>query len=265
VLTGDGGDELFAGYTRYVIDRQRRGMSKLPRFLRQGMQAASANLPHGALGRNYLYNMGLEPLERYINSISEFTGLNKRSLYSKEFRAILNRELTSGEKVFLQIAGSVSTGNETDNLLYLDSKTYLPGDILTKVDRMSMATSLEARVPLLDHKLIEFVTQIPSELKLKNLETKYIFRKAVRGLVPDAILDRPKQGFGVPIGQWINRQLKERMESDLNDARTAERGYFEKSYIRLLIDEHRRDRRDHSHSLWILWMLELWHRRYVDG
>ncbi|HEY8559742.1 MAG TPA: asparagine synthase (glutamine-hydrolyzing) [Pyrinomonadaceae bacterium] len=265
VLTGDGGDELFAGYTRYVIDRQRSSMAKLPRFLRRGMQAASANLPHGAFGRNYLYNVALEPLERYVNSISQFTSLNRKSLYSKEFQANLNGELGEGEKLFLRLAESVSTGNEIDNLLYLDSKTYLPGDILTKVDRMSMATSLEARVPLLDHKLIEFVGGIPSHLKLKNLETKYIFRKAVRGMVPDAILDRPKQGFGVPIGQWINEQLKARIESDLNDVRALERGYFDKSYVRLLLDEHRRNRRDHSHSLWVLWMLELWHRQYVDA
>lgn len=127
-----------------------------------------------------------------------------------------------------------------------------------------MATSLEARVPLLDHKLIEFVTRIPSELKLKNLETKYIFRKAVRGLVPDEILDRPKQGFGVPIGEWINRQLRERIHSDLSDARALQRGYFEKSYIQTLLDEHRRNRRDHSHALWLLWMLELWHRQFMD-
>jgi asparagine synthase (glutamine-hydrolysing) len=264
VLSGDGGDELFAGYMRYVIDKKRSGMLSLPRFLRSGMRAVSANLPHGARGRNYLYNISLDSLERYINSISQFTSLNKRSLYSKDFQAKLNGAFGAGERDFLQKAGSVSTGNPVDNLLYLDSKTYLPGVILTKVDRMSMANSLEARVPLLDHKLIEFVMQIPSELKLKNLETKYIFRKAVRQIVPDAILDRPKQGFGVPIGDWINQQLRERIDSDLSDKRALERGYFEKSYIRVLLNEHRRNRRDHSYSLWGLWMLELWHRQFVD-
>jgi asparagine synthase (glutamine-hydrolysing) len=123
---------------------------------------------------------------------------------------------------------------------------------------------LEARVPLLDHKLIEFVTKIPAELKLKGLETKYIFKQAIKDLVPESILNRPKQGFGVPINEWINVQLKDRIREDLLEKRTLERGYFEPEYIKLLLDEHERGRRDHSHSLWILWMLELWHRKFVD-
>lgn len=264
VLSGDGGDELFAGYTRYVTDKRRSGLEKMPKILRRGAQALSANLPHSARGRNFLYNAALDPLERYINSVSHFSALNKKSLYASDFQTKLNGYFGAGEKVFLRTAQFPATGDATDNLLYLDSKTYLPGDILTKVDRMTMANSLEARVPLLDHKLIEFVLKIPARLKLKNLETKYIFRRAVRGLVPDAILDRPKQGFGVPIGEWINLQLRERISQDLNDSRTLTRGYFDQNYVRMLTDEHRRGRRDHSHSLWILWMLELWHRQYVD-
>ncbi len=150
-------------------------------------------------------------------------------------------------------------------LLYLDSKTYLPGDILTKVDRMSMAASLEARVPLLDHKLIDFVMQIPSELKLKGLETKYIFKKAMEDIVPHEILYREKQGFGVPINEWINSNLRERIHQELLEKRTLERGYFKAEYIKTLLDEHSSNRRDHSYQLWILWMLELWHRRFVDN
>ena len=102
-------------------------------------------------------------------------------------------------------------------------------------------------------------------MKLKGTETKYIFKRAVEGIVPKEILERPKQGFGAPIGDWINSQLKERMTGDLADRRTLERGYFDTRYIKLLLDEHSRGRRDHSHSLWTLWMLELWHRRYIDG
>lgn len=264
VLSGDGGDELFAGYTRYVTEKKRGGFSNLPRIVRRGMQAFSESLPHAARGRNYLYNASLDSIERYVNSVSHFTPPNKQSLYSTDFRARLNGASGAAERVFINLAASAATGNAVDNLLYLDSKTYLPGDILTKVDRMSMAASLEARVPLLDHKLIEFVTKIPSELKLKNLETKYIFRKAVRGLVPDTILDRPKQGFGVPINEWINNQLRTRIHADLSDARALNRGYFEPSYIKTLLDEHSKNRRDHSHALWLLWMLELWHRQFID-
>jgi asparagine synthase (glutamine-hydrolysing) len=147
-------------------------------------------------------------------------------------------------------------------LLYLDSKTYLVSDILTKVDRMSMAASLEARVPLLDYKLIEFVQTIPTDLKLKNLETKYIFRKAVKGIVPDEILNRPKQGFGVPINEWINLELKDKIHETLSEKKTLERGFFEPKYIKVLLDEHARKRRDHSYALWILYILELWQRRF---
>jgi asparagine synthase (glutamine-hydrolysing) len=264
-LSGDGGDELFAGYSRYVTDKKRSGYSKLPAFVREGLfQTASERLPQGAPGRNFLYNTSLDAIGRYIDSVSHFNPLRKNALYAREFSAKLNGNFGRGDKIFRQIAESVSTGNPIDNLLYLDSKTYLPGDILTKVDRMTMANSLEARVPLLDHELIEFVTQIPASLKMKGTETKYIFKRAMEGIVPQEILYRKKQGFGVPIGAWINVELRDRIHDTLNDSRTLARGYFDKSYIRNLLDEHSRNRRDHSHSLWMLWMLELWHREFYD-
>ena len=168
------------------------------------------------------------------------------------------------ETLFRELASVPGSDDPTDRLLYLDSKTYLPSDILVKVDRMSMAASLEARGPLLDHELIEFVQTIPVSMKLKGLETKYIFKKAMEGIVPNEILYREKQGFGVPINEWINSELKDRINEDLLSRRTIERGSFEPKFIEHLIDEHSRSRRDHSHSLWILWMLELWHRRYLD-
>jgi asparagine synthase (glutamine-hydrolysing) len=265
VLSGDGGDELFAGYTRYVIDRERSGFDKLPAAIRRGvLQPVSRALPHGARGKNYLYNASLDATDRYIDSVSQFNNPRRGYLYSGDFRAKLNGDFGRGEELYRALAGSVSGREQVDRLLYLDSKTYLPGDILTKVDRMSMAASLEARVPLLDHELIEFVVGMPAELKLKGLETKYIFKKAMEGIVPREILYREKQGFGVPIGEWINSQLKERIYSDLTDGRTLERGYFDQGYIQTLLDEHRRNRRDHSHAVWVLWMLELWHRRFFD-
>ncbi len=266
VLSGDGGDELFAGYTRYVTDKKRGNLEKLPKFVRQNLlQKISEKMPHGAKGKNYIYNASLDTVERYIDSISYFGSLKKNELYSPNFLHELNGESGKSAKIYKQIADSVSTGNPVDKLLYLDSKTYLPSDILTKVDRMTMANSLEARVPLLDHELIEFVQTIPAELKLKGLETKYIFKKSLENLVPKEILYREKQGFGVPIGDWINSQLKERIHSDLLDKKTLERGYFDEKYVEVLLDEHSKNRRDHSHALWILWMLELWHRQFVDN
>jgi asparagine synthase (glutamine-hydrolysing) len=264
-LSGDGGDELFAGYTRYVIDRKRGGFARLPRVVRHGLlQPLSRSLPHSAWGRNYLHNVSQDPLHRYLDSVSLFNGLKKRALYSTGFRAQLDGS-NRAAMIFEEYAARVNSGAPIDMLLYLDSKTYLPGDILTKVDRMSMAVSLEARVPLLDHKLIEFVTRIPSELKLNGLETKHIFKRAVRGLVPDEILDRPKQGFGLPIQRWINQELRGYIRDILFDKRTRERGYFNQNYIKLLMDEHDRARRDNTGYLWALFMLELWHRTFFDA
>jgi asparagine synthase (glutamine-hydrolysing) len=265
VLTGDGGDELFAGYTRYVTHRNRSGLERLPKSIRQNViRPLSDALPHGARGKNYLFNISLDAAGRYIDSISHFNGPRKRKLYSNEIKTRMNGSFERGENLYRQIASSMATDDAVENLLYLDSKTYLPSDILTKVDRMSMASSLEARSPLLDHKLIEYVTRIPSRMKLKGSETKYIFKKAIEEFVPMQILHREKQGFGVPINEWINSQLKDRITSDLSDRRARERGYFDAKYVGVLLDEHNRGRRDHSHALWTLWMLELWHRRYID-
>jgi asparagine synthase (glutamine-hydrolysing) len=264
-LSGDGGDELFAGYTRYLTDRGRRGFARLPRAVREGvMRPFSRSLPHGAWGRNYIHNVSLDPVARYLDSVSFITGLNKLSLYTEGMRAQLGGA-SRAEAVFRGHASRVSSSDPLDTLLYIDSKTYLPGDILTKVDRMSMAVSLEARVPLLDHKLIEFVTRIPSSLKMKGAETKHIFKRAVRGLVPDEILDRPKQGFGLPIQRWINRELRGRIRELLFEQRSVERGYFERGYVQLLWDEHERGRRDNTGHLWTLFMLELWHRTFADA
>ena len=264
VLTGDGGDELFAGYTRYVTERQRSKFDRVPGLIKSGlMDPLSRYLPHGAWGRNYLRNVSLDPIGRYLDNVSVFTGLNKSSLYSSDFSDQL-RNSDHLDSYFRELSSSVRSGATLDSLLYIDSKTYLPGDILTKVDRMSMAVSLEARVPLLDHKLIEFVTRIPASMKLAGLETKHLFKRTIADLVPQEIINRPKQGFGVPIQQWINQQLRQRIRDTLNDPRTLQRGYVTRKHVDLLLDEHERGRRDHAMALWALLMLELWHRQYVD-
>ncbi|HSS20821.1 MAG TPA: asparagine synthase (glutamine-hydrolyzing) [Pyrinomonadaceae bacterium] len=264
VLSGDGGDELFAGYTRYVTERSRSKFNVVPRAVREGLfDPLSRALPHGAWGRNYLQNVSLDPISRYLDSVSVFTGLNKSALYSSDFSDQLrNHDHLSA--YFRELSGNVKTNAPLDSLLYIDSKTYLPGDILTKVDRMSMAVSLEARVPLLDHKLIEFVTRIPASMKLAGFETKHLFKRAIADLVPEEIINRPKQGFGVPIQQWINQQLRQRIHDTLNDQRTRQRGYVTRSHVATLLDEHERGRRDHAMALWSLLMLELWHRQYLD-
>jgi asparagine synthase (glutamine-hydrolysing) len=266
VLSGDGGDELFAGYTRYGIAQSRSGFGRIPRPFREKiLRPLSESLPNRARGKNYLFNISLDAAARYIDLISHFNGPKRRKLYSSEIKTKMNGSFEMGEKTFQQIVGDSGTDDAIEEILYLDSKTYLPADILTKVDRMSMAASLEARSPLLDHELIEYVSRIPSGMKLRGNESKYIFKKAIEGFVPKEILYREKQGFGVPIGEWINTRLKDRIVGDLSDRRAIERGYFDTTYIKGLIDEHTTGRRDHSDPLWTLWMFELWHRRYVDS
>jgi len=264
-LSGDGGDELFGGYTRYLVERDRKVFAQLPKVFRQNvMYPLSFRLPHGARGRNLLHNLALDPIERYLDSVSVFTSMNRRLLYSEEFKRKLEG-IPSVASRFLQYAAKVRTGEDLDVLLYTDSKTYLPGDILTKVDRMSMAASLETRAPLLDQKLIDFVTQIPAAMKIVGSETKHILKRAVKDLIPEEIMTRGKQGFGIPIQKWINQELRGRIRDTLHDPITRQRGYFDSSYIEVLLREHDRGRRDHSTSLWALFMLELWHRRFLDS
>jgi len=265
ILSGDGGDELFGGYTRYVVERKRGGFERLPKPLREGlMRPLSERLPHATWGRNYLHNVSLDPIARYLDSVSVFTSLNRKALYTPDFFQKLGQGGYAGN-LFRELADQVKTDEPLDRLLYVDSKTYLPGDILTKVDRMSMAVSLEARAPLLDHKLIDFVTGVPASLKLAGFQTKHLLKEAVKDLIPAEILHRPKQGFGVPIQEWINQQLRSRIRDTLRDARTRQRGYINSNYLDILLDEHERGRRDHSMGLWSLLMLELWHRRFLDG
>jgi len=263
-LSGDGGDELFAGYTHYVVQESRRAFSAVPKAIRQGvMRPLSYRLPHGAWGRNYLHNISLDPIDRYLDSLSYFTELGKQSLYSADFQNALHTK-DQVARSFREYASRVKTNEPLDQLLYIDGKTYLPGDILTKVDRMSMATSLEVRVPLLDHKLIDFVTKVPASLKLAGTETKHLLKRVARDLIPSEILDRPKQGFGIPIEQWINNQLRDQIRETLREPRTRQRGYVNSNYVDLILDEHHKGRRDHSFPLWSLLILELWHRRYID-
>jgi asparagine synthase (glutamine-hydrolysing) len=264
ILSGDGGDELFAGYERYLIDRDRQVFERIPGFIRRNlMLRASRALPRAVYGKNFLRNVALEGDARYVDSLSYFDEDAKQDLLSAEIRRELGgRDSSAGYRELLNVPLSAK---HIDRLLYLDSKTYLPGDILTKVDRMSMAHSIEARVPLLDYKLIEFVQTIPASLKLRGRMTKHILKQAVRGLIPDQIIDRPKQGFGVPIAKWLNNELREMLHDTLTDSRTRQRGYFNQQSVEAILNEHARGRRDNSRHLWGLLTLELWQRTFIDN
>lgn len=263
-LSGDGGDELFAGYERYLPRQWQSGWGQLPAAFRQGvMQRLGRHLPHGVWGRNYIHDAAFAPLERYIENVACFSQLAKRSLYGDFLRRHAPAP-DAAPQCFRALVEAAGISDPNDALLYLDCKTYLPGDILTKVDRVSMAVSLEVRSPLLDQELIDFATQIPFHLKLKNGQAKHIFKRAVADLVPPEILNRPKQGFAIPLREWLRQQMRDEMRQVLTEPRTRQRGYFNPQYVNLLLDEHQRGRRDHSFRLWSLFMLELWHRQFLD-
>ena len=148
--------------------------------------------------------------------------------------------------------------------MYVDVKTYLVDDIMTKVDRMSMAVSLEAREPLLDHRLLEFAATVPSSLKLKNGRSKYLLRRLLERRLPAAIVDRPKQGFAVPVGEWLRGPLAPLVDDLLLDGRFRMRGIFDDRAVTRLWRDHRRGTADHPHRIWSLLMLELWFRTFID-
>lgn len=263
VLSGDGGDELFAGYERYLIHQGRNQFEKIPRWVRNGiMLPLSRVLPRAAYGKQFLRNISLAGGARFVDSLSYFTDEAKRELLTGAIKRQLDGR--DSASAFEQIYNEPRSADAVERLLYLDSKTYLTGDILTKVDRMSMAHSIEARVPLLDQKLIEFVQTIPVSLKLRGQTTKHILKQAMADLIPNEIINRPKMGFGVPLRKWLNNELREMLYDTLTDQQARQRGLLDPRAVQALLDEHQRGRRDNSLHLWGLLTLELWHRSFID-
>lgn len=259
-LSGDGGDELFGGYTRYLEAQQQQIFDRVPRGLRQRiLLPLSRQLPYAAYGKRYLRRIGLpDGLSRYFECALIPEGL-KEELVSDDLRAqvgSLNSFPELGRAVLNGHGGSL-----LERIMYLDTVTELPGDILTKVDRMSMAHSLEVRVPLLDHVLVEYVARLPVHFKVRGSTTKYLFKKAIGELLPEEILSRRKMGFALPLQYWFSSDLKDYLRSVLFDSRSVQRGYFRPAFVGKLMDEHSRGRRDHSYLLWSLMSLELWHRQ----
>jgi asparagine synthase (glutamine-hydrolysing) len=265
-LSGDGGDELFAGYDRYATSLRRRALDPIPEWMRRWYRERLHPLiPRSARGRAYAYNMALPWRERYLDSISFVPGFERQTkLLSDEFRGSAGRRYEPLD-TFRACLDRASAKDPLSQLLYLDTKTYLPGDILTKVDRMSMATSLEARVPLLDHVFVEYVTSLPARWKLSGSQQKYILKKlAVRVGVPPEVVYRPKQGFALPLVHWIREEFKHDLPRILLEPRTVQRGYLNRQGVSELLDEHVRGRRNHSGRIWRLLIFELWHRNFLE-
>jgi asparagine synthase (glutamine-hydrolysing) len=269
-LNGDAGDENFAGYERYFANQLAARYDQLPSLARRPLEWGVRALPEvgpfrGIYRRTKRFFAAIreEPKRRYARWIVFFPNALKAELYTRAFR-----EAAAGSdsiELLLATYAAVNADDFVDATLGVDVAHYLPDDLLVKVDIASMAHSLEARSPMVDHVFMEFAASIPSGLKLRGGSRKYIFKRAVRGLLPDAVIDRPKMGFGVPIDRWFRRELREMAYDTLLARRCRDRGLFEVEAVRRLLDEHMTGRAEWHPHLWALLFLELWFQRFIDG
>ena len=269
-LSGDGGDESFGGYRRYRLHLMEEQMrSALPLGIRRPL--------FGLLGRVYpkadwaprvfrakttFEGLARTPVEAYFHSVSILRGPMRDKLFSDRFK----REIGgyNAQQVFDRHAANAGTDDPLALIQYLDLKTYLVGDINTKVDRASMAHSLEVREPLMDHPLIEWLATLPSTFKVRGQEGKYLLKKSMEPYLPNDILYRPKMGFSVPLARWFRGPLKERVREAMLGSRLADTGWFNRSYLQHLVDAHQSGARDYSASLWTLLMFEAFLRNVLD-
>lgn len=267
-LNGDGGDELFAGYDRYQAMMISQKYQDIPQFAKSIVRRLSKIIPDSVNSKNKLrrikrFASALDmPLkERYVRWVGIFDDELKKKIYSNRFLNTISQSKPIG---VIAPFFNIEHLSLLDSLLYADSMTYLPGDLLVKVDIASMANSLEARSPFLDHKLLEFAARLPSQYKMKNLIKKFILKKALRGLIPQANIRRKKMGFGVPIGKWFAGDMRGFLSTTLLSQKAQGRGYFNPAIISDMLKRHIARQTDYSFQLWAILMLELWHQQIMD-
>jgi asparagine synthase (glutamine-hydrolysing) len=270
-LNGDGGDESFAGYDRYIAMGLTEKYRRVPSLLRESLIKETVNLiPTSPTKRNrvnsakrMLAAVSRPKVDRYTHWVSVFNDEMKQPLYSDFFR-----EQTSDANATRVVAEWFKRANGIgilDAMLLTDQMTYLPNDLLVKVDIATMAVSLEARAPFLDHHVIEFAASLPQKFKLRGLTSKYLLKKVLRKLLPSENLNRRKMGFGVPIGHWFRGKMQPFLREVVLSDKALRRGLFRPEAVRQLVELHARGERDYSHQLWTLLMLELWFNRFIDS
>jgi asparagine synthase (glutamine-hydrolysing) len=269
-LTGDGGDECFGGYSRFAANAMAARLDRLPAAARRAIGAAVRRLPPPGSGsgtadraRRLGRTIDLDPAARYAHYILRMDAAERWSLYTEDLRRELS-DAGPAESLLVDRWRESRASDVIGRMLDVDSATHLPDDLIAKVDIASMAHGLEARSPLLDAGLMQFAASIPSRLKVRGREKKWIFRQALRGWVPDEALDRPKQGFSVPIGDWLAGALREHAREVLLDPVALERGLFDERRVRGLLDRHAQGDQAGGFRIWSLYMLELWQRELVD-
>ena len=267
-LSGDGGDELFAGYTRYQGERLSRVFRRFPKWMRSSVVQALRQKPLSGkpsmrrLG-DVLANAELDFVDRYRNKQSIVAPALKTGLYSDDFRNTIGPDTDIA--LLTEIVEAADGQDFIDRLTMLDMEFYLPNDMLTKVDRMSMAVSLEVRVPFLDEEVIDIARRIPTSLKLKHMTTKYLLRRLTARALPADIWKRGKQGFGIPIQSWFRGNLVGYARDVLLDHATIDRGYFNRAALDAMLAEHEANRADHGHLIYSLIVFETWCRVFLDG
>jgi asparagine synthase (glutamine-hydrolysing) len=261
-LSGDGGDESFGGYRRYRFHMMEEKMrSILPLGIRRPIFGLMGKLypkadwaPRVFRAKSTFEALARNSVEAYFNTVSILRDPMRQKLFSQEFKSKLAGY--NAVEVMRSHAANAPTDDPLSLIQYLDMHTYLVGDINTKVDRASMAHSLEVREPLMDHELVEWVSSLPTSLKIRGQEGKYLLKKAMEPYVPDEVMYRPKMGFAVPIANWFRGPLKARVRDAVLGSRLLDTGIFNRPYLNELLEQHQSGQRDHSAPLWTLLMFD---------
>jgi asparagine synthase (glutamine-hydrolysing) len=268
-LGGDGGDEMFAGYSTLQAHRAASYYRRIPAFLRDGVIAPLVrrlpvsldDMSFDFRAKRFISGVDHPPAERHHIWLGAFSPAERAKVLHPEVRV----QLACGEDTgpLDEHVGETAGYDDISRILYLDMKMYLEGDILVKVDRASMGCSLEVRVPVLNAMMLEFASRLPVRHKLRRFTRKFLFRRAMRGRLPDDIIDRPKKGFGIPVSKWLKSELKPLLLDLLSEDRLARQQLFSAPYVEGLIRDHMEGVRDNRKPLWTLLMFQLWYEEYL--
>lgn len=265
VLSGEGGDELFAGYPKHVYDRFSQYYQLIPRFIRQTLSSKMVhNLP-AAFRRAQIAARCLNiesDITRWTDWFAAFDTGAKEHLLNENYRKDVDLETETVYQIYLD---KMNGASPLSKQLYLDSKVWLPDNLLMKGDKMTMSASLEGRVPLLDHHLVEFAFTIPDHIKIKGLSTKHLLRQLARKYLPSSLTSRRKVGFTVPVGLWFRNEWQQLLKKVVLSDRALQRGYFRPEAVREICEKHTTGRFDFQRELWVLFNLEMWQRIYIDN